>query len=125
MLTYLSVGLGGALGAMMRLGISHLLPLTLGRFLPFPILAINISGCFMMGFLTALFASFWPLPPTVKIFLTTGFLGGFTTFSTFALETALLIERGLFLYATLYIVTSTLLSIAAFFMGLKAVAMIS
>jgi CrcB protein len=71
-----------------------------------------------MGLITALAALKLQLAPEMRAFLTTGILGGYTTFSTFSLDSALLIERGAWGQAALYVAGSTLLSILAIFAGL-------
>ncbi len=115
--TYLAIGLGGACGAVFRAFLARLLPTTL-LYIPFPILLINILGCLAIGFITAFFENH-SANPFVKLFLTTGFLGGFTTFSAFSLETGLLLTRHQYVLAFFYIVFSVAISILAFFCGLR------
>lgn len=119
---YFSIALGGGLGALSRVLLANILPTTIWRYLPLQILMINVLGCFALGLLTGLMTYHWQPNPVIRSFLTTGFLGGFTTFSAFSLEFALLIERDLIFYALLYGVLSVALSISVFFIGLKAVA---
>lgn len=122
LINYVSIGLGGALGAITRVALGHVLPATLWRYLPLQILTINILGCFLMGVLVGVTTYYWNPPLALKSFLTTGFLGGFTTFSAFALEFGLLVERDLIFYAILYATLSVVLSLSFFFVGLKAIA---
>lgn len=119
--SFLIVGLGGALGAMARLLMTRLMPeFLLGSF-PFQIFAVNILGCFAMGVLAELMALHWSPSMHLRSFLTTGFLGGFTTFSAFALEVGLLTDKGMHLISFIYIILSVVLSLMAFFAGLKLV----
>jgi CrcB protein len=120
----LAVGLGGALGAVARVLLSQILPAVLFVQLPFKILAINVLGCFVLGLLTELTGVFWYPSPLIKSFLITGFLGGFTTFSAFSLEYALLIKRNLVIWALSYAILSCCLAFLAFFLGMKIVKLI-
>jgi CrcB protein len=117
---YLAVALGGALGAMMRyfLGGS-----VLGRTAaPFPLatFVINISGSFIIGFFLTLAAEKVQIDPFVRLAVAVGFVGAFTTFSTFEYETARLAEDGLPLYAFLNIALSVVVGFAAVWGGIIA-----
>jgi len=79
---------------------------------------VNIAGSFLMGLLAGYFAFRPGISQHMKLFLTTGILGGFTTFSAFSLDTALLIERHAFGMAAGYIVGSVAASLSALFFGL-------
>ncbi|WP_010598748.1 fluoride efflux transporter FluC [Rickettsiella massiliensis] len=117
-LHYLAIGLGGALGAMTRVALSKLL-IDNAWGVPFPILFINILGCFLMGLITAMMGSVWSASEHARYFWISGFLGGFTTFSAFALEVGLLFEKNQWLLAMTYIFLSVALSLIFFFIGLK------
>lgn len=119
--TLLAVGMGGALGAMMRVMLCRYLPPFFGDSFPVPIFLVNVGGCFMMGAFIELLGSLWTPPPLLKDFLTTGFLGGFTTFSAFSLEYALLVEKGLHRGALIYAFATFGGTLIAFFMGGKFV----
>lgn len=95
---WLAVGLGAALGAWLRWGLSLWLN-TAGDILPWGTLAANWGGGFVIGFLVALFEAHPFVPPEWRLFLITGFLGGLTTFSTFSAEAMLLLQRGDYLWA--------------------------
>jgi len=118
-----AVAMGGALGSVARYFVSTVQSPTWTGF-PYGIFIVNVSGGFIMGLLTELLALKFSVSPEIRAFLTTGILGGYTTFSTFSLESALLIERQAYVSATLYVVGSAILSIAALFCGLWVVRMI-
>jgi len=109
----LAVALGGALGSVMR----YLVGIGAGRLFgtdfPWGTLIINITGSFVMGVFAGLFATRWNLPQAARIFLTVGICGGYTTFSTFSLDSFYLIERGEFAATAAYMVASALLSVGA------------
>lgn len=113
-----AVALGGALGSLARYFSSGYVMRLLGMEFPFGTLAVNILGAFLMGFLVEALALKFSLSPALRGFLTVGFLGGFTTFSAFSLEVALLIERNTYTLAAGYVVASVVLSVGALFLGL-------
>ncbi len=117
MKTILVIGAGGALGSMLR----HLLNTAIAGWVrgPFPwgILAVNVLGCFAMGALVALFAGAWNVSQEARAFLTVGVLGGFTTFSAFALDTMGLWTVGDSKAALAYVSASVVLSIGGAFFG--------
>lgn len=112
-----AVALGGALGSVARYFVSTIQSPTWTGF-PYGIFTVNVSGGFIMGVLTELMALKFNVSAEVRAFLTTGILGGYTTFSTFSLESALLIQRQAYVTATGYVVGSAVLSITALFLGL-------
>lgn len=116
--SYFLIGLGGALGAMARVALTRLLPHFFLE-LPIAILCVNVIGCFAMGLFTEILALHWNASFNMRHFLNQGFLGGFTTFSAFALEFGLLYEKGNYWAACIYAVLSIVLSLGAFFAGLK------
>lgn len=83
---FLMVGMGGFLGAALRYVISCMTVKLLGEF-PVGTLIVNLAGGFLMGFLMEMASGSWPMPDGLRIFLTTGMMGGLTTFSTFSYET--------------------------------------
>ena len=119
MQTYLLVGLGGGVGAMLRYGFG----VYVGKFQsnPFPLgtFGVNIIGSLLMGLLIGFLAKTTPeWQPEARLLLATGLLGGFTTFSAFSLDVVTLIERGSLFLAAIYAVASLILAVMALFIGL-------
>ncbi len=121
---FLIVFLGGGIGAASRHGINLLVARALGTGFPYGTLFINVVGSLAMGLIAEFFALKAGLPQHWRLFLTTGILGGFTTFSAFSLEAALLYERGDLIGAAVYVVSSVVLAIGALFAGLAIVRVI-
>jgi CrcB protein len=119
-----AVGVGGALGAMARYLIAGWVQSPAWTGFPYGIFIVNITGGFVMGVLTEAMALRFNVSPEVRAFLTTGILGGYTTFSTFSLEAAMLIERHAYGQAAFYIAGSALLSVIALFAGLWLMRMV-
>ena len=116
MLNCLIVALGGGLGACARYLIG-LIPLKEPFSFPVKTLAINLIGCFVIGLIAALAVKNTSLSPKTVLFIKTGLCGGFTTFSTFALETETLIKTGHIGLAILYIALSVILGVGLVFAG--------
>jgi CrcB protein len=112
------VAAGGGIGAAARYGVNIWSGRVLGAEFPWHTLIVNVAGCFVMGLLTGLMALKLNLSQEMRAFLTTGVLGGFTTFSAFSLDFALLVERKATFAAGAYAAGSVLLSLAAVFAGL-------
>ena len=121
--TVFAVGVGGGLGALLRYYVASLVQ-PAGYLFNWGILFVNISGGFVMGLIVEASALKFNLSPDLRAFLTVGILGGYTTFSTFSLDSALLLQRGEYLQAAGYAVGSVVLSILALFAGLWAVRLI-
>ena len=121
LLSYATVFLGAGIGGALRHGVNQLSlrlstsPLPVGTF------AINIAGSFAIGALAAWLAMRGHAGQRLQLFLVTGILGGFTTFSAFSLENALMLERGEIGAAALYAVGSVVVGIGAVFAGLAIV----
>lgn len=109
----LAVALGGAIGSVARYLVGIASGKLFGMNFPWGTLIINITGSFLIGAFIGLFATRWDLPQTVRVFLTVGFCGGYTTFSTFSLDAFYLIERGELAASTVYMIASVVLSVAA------------
>jgi fluoride exporter len=118
---FLIVFLGGGVGAALRHGINILVARYAGTGFPYGTLSINVVGSLAMGLIAEYFALKAGLPQRMRLFLTTGILGGFTTFSAFSLEVALLYERGQIAGAAIYIIASVVLAVGALFLGLAIV----
>jgi len=116
MLNCLIVGLGGGLGAILRYLIG-LIPLREGFVFPVKTLIINVVGCFVIGLVVALSLKMSSLNEKTVLFLKTGICGGFTTFSTFALETTDLVRAGHTGLAILYIFLSLMMGVLAVLMA--------
>jgi CrcB protein len=121
----LAVALGGAIGSVARYLVGIGSGKLFGLDFPWGTLIINIAGSFLIGVLVESFALKWDLPQAVRVFLTIGICGGFTTFSTFSLDSYLLIDRGELWPAAAYMAGSVALSIAALFAGLQLIRAIS
>jgi CrcB protein len=117
---YALVFLGGGIGAALRHAV-NLAAARLGFAFPIGTLAVNVLGSVLMGVLVAWFALRTGIDQNVKLLLTTGLLGGFTTFSAFSLDSALLWERGAFAELALYAGGSVVLAVAGLFAGMAAV----
>mgnify|MGYP004630676301 CR=1 FL=1 len=112
MINCLIVGIGGFIGAVLRYLIS-LVPIKNPNSFPVNTFIINVLGCLMIGVITFVLAKNQNISPKVILLLKVGVCGGFTTFSTFSLESAQLIKNGSVLMAVLYIFLSVAVGIAA------------
>ena len=115
---YLIVFIGAGIGGALRHGVNGAAPRLFGFGFPFGTLIVNVSGSFAMGLLAGYFAYRSGVPQHVRLFLTTGILGGFTTFSTFSLDAAVLIERHAYGAAAGYLVGSVAAALSGLFFGL-------
>lgn len=120
-MTIIWVALGGALGSAARYAVNVGVGKALGSVFPWHTVIVNVAGCFAMGVLIELMARKLNVGQEARAFLTTGILGGFTTFSAFSLDFALLVERKTYGLAGLYAAGSVILSLAAVFAGLSLV----
>ena len=116
MLNCLVVALGGGIGACLRYLIG-LIPLKEPFAFPVKTLMINLLGCFLIGLIAALAVKNSTLSPKTVLFIKTGLCGGFTTFSTFALETETLIKTGHIGLAVIYVALSVLVGVGLAFAG--------
>ena len=114
----LAVAIGGAIGSVARYGVGIGSTKLFGLAFPWGTLIINIVGSFLIGAFAESFALRWDAPQAVRVFLTIGICGGFTTFSTFSLDAYLLMERGELWPAAAYMAGSVVLSIGALVAGL-------
>lgn len=118
MQNYVLVFVGGGLGAAARYWLSGWVPRRIESDLPIGTLAVNILGCFLIGLLMSAFEDRFLAQPSIRVFLTIGILGGFTTFSTFSFETVALIRDGEVLFATFNILLSIVTCIGGTAIGM-------
>ena len=114
MLNVLAVGAGGFVGSVLRYLIG-LIPVTETFLFPIKTFAINVIGCILIGFIAVSVSKNVEVNPQMLLFLKVGLCGGFTTFSTFALETSDLIKSGNIIIAFAYVTLSVLVGIAVIF----------
>ena len=114
LIVFIGAGIGGALRHGVNVGAARLF----GFGFPFGTMIVNVLGSFLMGLFAGYFAFRPGIAQHMRLFLTTGILGGFTTFSAFSLDTALLIERHAWGMAAGYVVGSVAASLSALFFGL-------
>ncbi|MEI4271559.1 fluoride efflux transporter CrcB [Klenkia sp. LSe6-5] len=111
------VALGGALGALGRWGVSLALPHAPGAW-PWATVTVNLTGCLVIGALLAVLMARWPGHPWLRPFLATGVLGGYTTFSAFAVDAVQLVEAGRVAAASGYVLVSVVGGLGAVVLGL-------
>jgi CrcB protein len=117
-MAYVFVFIGGGIGAALRHAVNTFFVRWLGASFPYHTLFENVSGSLVMGVLAGYFAFRGHASQHVRLFLTTGVLGGYTTFSAFSLETVLLWERGAWWAAAGYVLASVALSLLGLMGGL-------
>jgi fluoride exporter len=111
------VGAGGAVGAMARYGLNASITRSWGDGFPYGVLIINVLGSLLAGAATAVLLQRMPLNDTLRLFIVSGFLGGFTTFSAFSLDVLKLVNAHQSSLAALYVLASVVLSVIAVFAG--------
>lgn len=121
----LYVAAGSSVGGVARYLSQHAVQKYFPSSFPWGTLAVNITGCFLIGLIYALSEKGNVLSPEVRILLATGFCGGFTTFSAFAFENTRLINDGQYLYTGLYIAASVILGILAVYLGALLIRLMS
>jgi fluoride exporter len=114
---YLWVALGGALGSVARFALGLWIYERMGTRFPYGTFVINISGCFIIGFALTVLDERMGLPPQWRLAIPIGFVGAYTTFSTFEYETLRLTHNGQAAIALLYIVLSVVLGYGAVWLG--------
>lgn len=118
MIQLVAIGAGGAIGAIARFWLSHRVFDLMGRGFPWGTLAVNFTGSFLIGVLFIAFQNKFPVHDAVRAGLMLGVLGGFTTFSTFSIETVNLLLEGSWFRASAYIVSSVGLCVAGTLLGI-------
>ena len=123
---FLAVGLGGLLGSVTRYKLGGLvLHHTVNWRFPLSTFLVNLLGCGLVGIFVGLAEQRHELSPTIRLFLITGFCGGFTTFSAFGFETVYLLRRNEAAWAFANIVFSVIVGIGAVWLGWKIVELVS
>src|ERR1700691_3723300 len=120
-MNYLLVFIGGGLGSTLRYIVNVICPRLFGDGFPYHTFIINITGSILMGLIAGYLAFKGDAAQSWRLFLMTGILGGYTTFSAFSLDTAMLYERGEIGLALFYVLGSVVFSIAGLFAGLSLV----
>jgi fluoride exporter len=115
-----AVAVGAAAGGVSRYYLGGLIQQRAGPDFPLGTLVINITGSFLLGFIVRYALQTEMISPTMRALLTTGFCGGYTTFSTFSYETALMIEDGEYGRVALYVGASVAIALAGTFLGFAA-----
>ncbi len=109
----LLVGIGGALGSMLRYLVQIFVSRQIPVHFPWGTLLVNLTGCFLIGLFYSLSLKHIAFNPEWRLFLITGICGGYTTFSAFSLETMLLMKEGSVFPALVYILTSVVMGVLA------------
>lgn len=117
-MAYLIVFLGAGLGGALRHGVNLAAVRLLGYGFPYGTLIVNVVGSLLIGVLAGYFGYRTGMNQHLRLFLTTGVLGGFTTFSAFSLDVALLVERNSYGLAVGYVIGSVGIALAGLFLGL-------
>lgn len=117
MLNYIVISLGAALGGAFRYGLASFIQKRVESFFPYGTLLVNILGSFALGFIMYYLDEKDFLSPQMRLFLTVGLCGGFTTFSTFSYETLNLIRNSQFLLATTNVLGSVFLCLIAIYLA--------
>ena len=125
MINIIAIGIGGAIGSILRYLIGNQITIIFGTAFPFSILLINILGSFLMGMAIESFNLFSISNEPLQKFLTVGILGAFTTFSTFSLDALDLIMKNRISDAFLYISASVLLAIVFLFLGIQFIKLLT
>jgi CrcB protein len=118
-MAYLLAAMGGVLGALARWGVGQALPTTPGSW-PWATFGVNITGCLLIGVLLAVLLARFPRSRRLRPFLAVGVLGGYTTYSTFAVEAVRLSDGGHAVLAAAYVLASVTGGVAAVVIGLLA-----
>jgi fluoride exporter len=118
-ITYLWVALGSAIGGAARYALSGVVANWIGATFPWGTLIVNVTGCFVIGIFNTLTGpdGIWPVPTNIRIFVMVGMCGGYTTFSSFGLESLNLVRNGEWLPAGDYILASVIFCLVGVWLG--------
>ncbi len=116
----IAVALGGALGASIRYGVNQLVQLVFHLPLFWATLSVNVVVCFIMGKVFQYFSNQVDVSDTTRLFVTVGLLGALTTWSTFSMETVLMIQNDQIIKAVTYTIVTTVCCFLAFWLGVKS-----
>lgn len=119
MIQILAIAAGGAVGSVMRYGISNGVYALFGRGFPYGTLVVNVVGSMLMGLLFVVLVDRLDVTPAWRLAILVGFLGAFTTFSTFSIETLNLMQAGEVIKAGTNVLVSVLLCVAATWLGFR------
>lgn len=117
MLNYIVISIGAAIGGVFRYGLASFIQKKVESFFPYGTLIVNITGSFILGFIMYYLDEKEFLSPQMRLFLTVGLCGGFTTFSTFSYETLNLIKNSQFLLAAFNVLGSVFLCLIAIYLA--------
>jgi fluoride exporter len=118
-LRILLIALFGAIGTLARYGLQGMVQIKMGSTFPFGTLLINLTGCFFLGLIGQLTLNRVIVPPEWRMAIAIGFLGGYTTFSSFGWETAKMLEAGEWWWATTYVAASVVLGLFLSVAGIR------
>jgi len=118
-INYAAIAVGGAVGACLRFALGEAMLHLFGRAFPFGTLLVNILGSFVIGLLYGLILTEQLTPNPWRIFVGIGILGAFTTFSTFSMDTVLMLQQGAFVKATLNVLANVVLCLTLTWLGIK------
>lgn len=118
------IGLGGAIGSVARHGLNHVIhQRSLSSTFPLGVFVVNVSGCVVMGVIAGMLSSGrWHWSIEARTFVAVGLLGGYTTFSSFSLDTIALVQNGHMLQAVVNVVGQVTLGLLAVWLGLRLAA---
>lgn len=116
---FVLIAIFGAVGTLARYGLQGLIQVRAGGTFPYGTLTINLTGCFLLGLIGQLTLNRLVIPPDWRVAIAVGFFGGYTTFSSFAWETAKMLEDGEWLPATLYVAISVFVGVLLSVAGIR------
>jgi fluoride exporter len=127
MVSYFLIGLGGAIGSVVRFWVSGLIASRFGQTFPLGTLVVNVTGSFAIGLFAALSEpeGRWLINPSLRQFLMIGICGGYTTFSSFSLQTLALIQEGGWLHAVLNSIASFAFCLFAVWLGYLVITLLN